>query len=338
MMRGVLTNYSKYVMVGFYMSEKLTRLGMIVVIVFLVFFSSPGIVSAQGIDAMGLIAAVNDLRATYGLKPYQVDSALMTVAQAHSDYQASINERTHTRADGTEPGDHGLSAENIGGGFNVSAQTLFTQWDDYWHTFTLIGFTTGKIGVGVATGSDGYLYYTLAVINTGKNSGLPDVQPPDPQSTGSAATSTPFLTVTPQENGTITHTVTEGQTLWDIAIAYEMTIVELSNLNNLDPDNPVIYAGQSILISQAYTVTPTGTITNTPLPPTRTLRPSRTPQPSQVEPTQNPSAADTQIPLLPESDVVNQENLKSLGIAVIIIAGVGLAAITFGLIWWRRQR
>ncbi|TFG67389.1 MAG: LysM peptidoglycan-binding domain-containing protein, partial [Anaerolineales bacterium] len=282
---------------------------------------------------------VNDLRTSNGLEPYQVDGALMALAQAHSDYQASINERTHTRADGTGPGDHGLSSENIGGGFNVSAQTLFNQWADYWHTFTLIGFTSGKVGVGVATGSDGYLYYTLVVVNTGKKSGLPDEQPPDadPQSTGSAASSTPFFTVTPQDDGTITHIVAEGQTLWDFAIAYELTIVELSNLNNLDPENPVIYPGQAILIRQAYTVTPTGTITNTPLPPTRTLRPSRTPQPSRMGPSITATEAETQIPLLPESEIVNKENLEGLGVAIIIIAGLGLVAIIIGSIWWRRK-
>ena len=80
------------------------RLFVTISMVLSMFMMTPEAVSAQSVDAMGLIAAVNELRATYNLEPYQVDGELMAIAQAHSDYQASINERTHVRADGTGPG------------------------------------------------------------------------------------------------------------------------------------------------------------------------------------------------------------------------------------------
>ena len=46
-------------------------------------------------NAYELIDAVNSLRAKNGLPAYSVNSILMSVAQSHSDYQASIGSVTH---------------------------------------------------------------------------------------------------------------------------------------------------------------------------------------------------------------------------------------------------
>ena len=45
---------------------------------------------AQAGDAYSLIAAVNQLRVANGLPELQVNSILMAVVQAHTDYQAPL--------------------------------------------------------------------------------------------------------------------------------------------------------------------------------------------------------------------------------------------------------
>lgn len=305
---------------------------------------SPTSVQAQGVSPTELMDAVNALRATYSLAPYQVDSYWMGVAQAHSDYMASINQVTHTRADGSGPGDQKISSENIGGGYAVTAQILINQWADYWHTFTLIGFSSGLVGAGMATGSDGFLYYTLVVKNTGELTGLPDTDPsgsPPPLNAtlaGTAETREPLQTATPQEDGSVSHLVRTGETLWEIAFSYEVTVSELASLNNLDPENPLIYPGDTIQIRSGYTATPTSTITHTPLPPTRTLRPSRTPQPNRPSKTPLPAGLTTEIPLLPEDPLINRDNINLLGIVTIVVALLGAGALIFGRIWVSRNR
>jgi LysM repeat protein len=301
-------------------------------------------VQAQGVSASDLIAAVNALRASYDLVPYQVDGYWMNVAQEHSDYMASIGVLTHTRADGTEPGDHNITSENIGGGYAVTAQFLIDQWSDYWHTITLIGFSSGLVGAGVAEGDDGYLYYTLVVKNNGEMTGLPDSQstrnPSAAEQTplGTVETREPLMTSTPQEDGSISHQVRVGETLWDIAISYDVNVSDLASLNYLDPEDPVIYPGEILLVRPGYTPTATSTITNTPLPPTRTLRPSRTPQPTQLTATPAPASQETEVPLLPEDPLINRENINMLGTVTIVVAVMGAGALIFGRIWTKRNR
>ena len=319
----------------------------------LCFFPAP--VKAQGISAGELIDAVNAMRAGYGLAPYQVDSYWMSVAQEHSEYMASINSVTHLRADGTGPGDHQISSENISGGYSMTAQVIINSWSDYWHTFTLIGFSSGLVGAGVATGDDGFLYYTLVVKNTGSLTGLPDEgsvnvtpgsfstgQPTlsgQPAATGeSVPTAEPLMTATPHDDGSVWHAVAAGQTLWEIAMSYDVSVDALVGLNDLDAANPVIYPGETILIQLGYTATPTATITNTPPPPTRTLRPSRTPQPTRLTGTPAPNAAGSEAPLLPDDPLINRENVNLLGIVTIVVAVLGAGALIFGRIWSKKHR
>lgn len=293
-------------------------------------------VQAQGESAYDLINAVNEFRASYDLAPYEIDETLMGIAQEHSEYQASIQDITHERADGSGPGDHGISSENIGGGYNATSQILiFYQWSDYWHTHTLIGYTTGLVGAGLASGPDGYLYYTLVVKNTGRSTGLPVTATPGGESedTSTLEPVIAVLTATPQEDGSVFHEVQAGQTLWEIAIAYDVTVAELAATNGLDVENPIIYIGQTLYIRLPNTPTATATITNTPLPPTRTLRPSRTPHPPKATPTRIPTIVTTAPPLVPDSTITTPVNLQKLGLVIIVITFLGIGAILFSKIW-----
>ena len=67
---------------------------------------------AQSISADELIIAINDLRASKELPAYQIDAELMTYAQEHAEYQASLNDTAEVHSDGSLPKDHGLK-ENV---------------------------------------------------------------------------------------------------------------------------------------------------------------------------------------------------------------------------------
>jgi LysM repeat protein len=70
---------------------------------------------------------------------------------------------------------------------------------------------------------------------------------------------------TPKPDGSISHLVRPGETLWSIAIAYNTTIAELKSINNLQTDE--IYPNQTLTITRpANTQTPAPTSTATPVP------------------------------------------------------------------------
>jgi|WetSurMetagenome_2_1015567.scaffolds.fasta_scaffold143275_2 LysM repeat protein len=315
---------------------------------FLLFFVLPAFilshasVPASAGSAYDLINAVNSLRASYNLAPYDIDADLMSVAQGQSDYQASIQTRTHSRADGTGPGDHGISSENIAGGSNITINGVIGQWTDYWHLFTMIGFTSGQIGAGMAE-ANGIAYYTLDVINTGTKTGLPEESVGTATSQSNQQAISPGITATvelpptdsPQEDGSIIHKVQPGEALWSIALAYNTTILELCKLNGLDSNNPVIYAGQDLIIQRAYTVTPTATITLTP---TKTLHPTRTTRPLDITSTPHPLSASgsTQPPLIPDASNPKPVDSRTLGITILSVCILGLVGIMVGRYWMKK--
>jgi DNA-binding CsgD family transcriptional regulator/LysM repeat protein len=63
----------------------------------------------------------------------------------------------------------------------------------------------------------------------------------------------------PQEDGSIIHTVEEGQTLWSIAVAYDVPVNQLRFLNQISEGSDVIYVGQQLYIRTASTQIPTST-------------------------------------------------------------------------------
>ena len=171
----------------------------------------------NNVSGSQIVAAVNALRAGYGLPPYQLDGNLAQIGQTQSNYMASIKTLTHTRPDGSGPA---VSSENIAvGGPGESADAIVRKWTfDAPHTITLIGFKSGLAGAGAALASDGMIYYTLDVTNTGKSlTGLSiNSLPAAAAASNSSAPGTPIptqplipplLTVTPQANCSIIHTV-----------------------------------------------------------------------------------------------------------------------------------
>jgi LysM repeat protein len=68
---------------------------------------------------------------------------------------------------------------------------------------------------------------------------------------------TPITLATPQADGSMVHVVRSGQTLWDIAVEYQVPLQELYNLNGIS-EGDVIIPGDEILVKKVQLmVTPT---------------------------------------------------------------------------------
>lgn len=270
------------------MSRNLIHFWQIIAFVLLVLSGNVNQGRAQAGDPYSLIAAVNSLRAANGLPAYQENSILMYIAQAHSDYQASIGQVTHTGAGGTSPRDRAAAAgyggggtffisENIAGYLDMSVDEVISVWSqDAPHLNTMLGANYQEIGAGVAV-ANGIVYYTIdAAYVAGAGNYVPAAT-----RTPGGPTALPYYavqTVTPMPDGSIVHTVKPGQNLSLIAKAYGLLVAEIMDLNNLTSSD--IYEGDKLLIRLASTPGPTATATATSTPTraaTPTHRPTRTP-------------------------------------------------------------
>ena len=301
-------------------------------LVFLILFVP---LSAFGQSADALISEVNALRSSYGLEPYAADAGLMALAQAQSEYQASVHQTTHVRADGS-----GTPArtENVCGGIGVNASyCVNSMWTDELHRFTMIGLENGTVGAGLAV-SEGNSYYTLMVNSTGGETGLANLDPVaenqrpiDPDSALLQADQ--IVTCTPMPDGSIYHTVRTNETLGVIADSYGRTVAEIQALNGMAEDDTNIYIGQRLLIVYGgLPVEDTATPTITPLPPTNTPKPTSTATNTPIPlPTLTPTATMTPTPepLIPHIRYFDTPGAKKLGLVLVIGCSLGLLATLF---------
>jgi len=306
-------------------------------------FSSSEKTLGQSESAYDLINTVNTLRASKGLEPYTIDSSLMGYAQQHAEYMASIQSATHTHSDGSVAWTNGIQ-ENVAMGTDGiinSSVVVYQIWSDYIHWHTMVDFTSGGVGAGIALGEDGMVYYVLNV------RAQDEVQPVVPTtSSGSVVatssgtrTATPdlislMIKSTPAADGSITHVVGYGQSLWSIATAYKIKIDQIRALNGIPQDYSTINTGQELLIKPAFTPTVTfsedeiATLTKmfepTTPPATLTRTATLTPRPSR-SPTMKATTP------LPEDKSQNDQN--STGLVVTGISLVGLiVVVVFGFL------
>lgn len=299
-----------------------------------------------------VIAAVNAFRTAQGLPALEVDYALMGAAQAHSDYQASIGQVTHTGAGGSRPIDRAYAwgfgngatafvSENIAGGYGVTIQTaIYDFWQDEAHLHTMLNPNAIYIGAGVAT-SGSSTYYT---VDTGYYVGSrpratadPNATPPPEGSAPPGPTAVsydPFIISTPREDGAIIHVVGYGQTLIGIANTYGVSLADIYKHNNYN-QNTIIYPNEWVIIRPSQEAAITETV-ETPGPspsPTNekpTSRPTHTPRDAQsTRPVVviHPTATPTPIPV-----TVDAEDAP----LVLIVVGLSLVAllgvIVYGLL------
>jgi LysM repeat protein len=286
----------------------------------------PTPVAAASFSPADIIAAVNSLRAARGLAPYQVDADLMAYAQQHSDYQANIDSSTHQHSDGSTSLSLGIQ-ENVAAGDNnvLSVNAIVNQiWSDQVHMQTMVGNGSGFIGVGVASNGS-TTYVTLNVRPGGDPAPAQAVAAPQAANTPQAIV--PMVTNTPLADGTIVHIVGYGQSLWEIAISYGMTIDQIRGLNGLSGDSTSIFVGQRLIIRLAVSPTPTTLMTATL---TETPTPSRTPSPTSTHLPVKATQTATPTPEI-ERQSFNLLALMSdthrLGLILIVVAGSGLVLL-----------
>jgi len=286
--------------------------------------SLPSGTLAQSETPNDLVNAVNSLRASHGLEPYQIDPWLMAYAQEHSEYMAALQTGTHQHRDGTLPQDIGLQ-ENVAGGDDgvvTVAIVVYEIWVDWGHRHTLIGYPTGIIGAGIASAENGQIYYTV------------DIRPAEDSITSTISPVTPALeppleTSVPSEDGSIIHIVNHGETLWGIAQSYGVTVDDIRRLNGIAGDSTLIHPGQKLLIRPANTIPPfqseetssepTQPLIDTAVPFTESIQPTefvvRSPM-FTVMPTKTPSGSSQ------ENKGVSWGAVLTMGIFGLLLAAI----------------
>ncbi len=303
-------------------------------------------VSARSLPSRGpaspadVIAAVNSLRIAHGLPEYSVSSILMGTAQAQADYMASTGTVTHTGPGGASvtqrllaagyplAGDlslGGFRSENIVGSPGMTAEGAVSSWTgDDLHLHTMLSPDLQEIGAGVAE-SDGVTYFVIDCARP-TGSGVPQAYTPGAEAalSGGDDIIVPVAIGTADPQGDVYHEVQAGQSLWQIAIAYGVKIVDIQRLNNLG-STTVIQRGVKLLVKRVGTPTPA--------PPTSTATlevDTATPSPTVAPMTQTPSATST-------ATLVAMSGTFTGGAAVGAIAVVALIAAAL-VAWAGRTR
>jgi LysM repeat protein len=228
-----------------------------------------------------LIYFTNLRRTQFGLSALTVNNILMTGAQQTAEIMAGLKLPGHLGGASLNISQMGYgdgytiySTENVAFGTGLSAEYIvYTIWNDDIHNIPVMNPIYCDIGAGVAFDSDGTGYYVLLAAYSEKRY-CGEYRAPDGTtietlyankdisedsifaSTGSQWIQ-PVSKVTPNINGKIIHEVNYGQTLWNIAIAYNTTIKQIQILNGYAEDDQTIYVGQKLIIPTSLTPIPT---------------------------------------------------------------------------------
>ncbi len=307
-------------------------------------FSSTSISRAESPDRSGsasdLINAVNALRAAYGLAPYSINAILMSTAQGQADFLAATGLMTHSGPGGISVTDRllaagyplagdlslgGFRSENITrGAESMSAQAAIEAWTgDAEHLNTMISPSLTEIGAGVAV-SDGRVYYVIdcarPTTSGAPQAGVTSVGGGSAVPTGGAGVIMPVTLSTPNGDGDVIHEVKAGQSLWQIAIAYQVRIDEIRKLNGLTGND--IYPGDRLVIKKGVPA-PTAS-------PTETLSPAATSTSTAVPivtAAQNPAWTATVVVLNSSTSTDNATIMRAaMGVIALVLAGGGIYA------------
>jgi LysM repeat protein len=143
----------------------------------------------------------------------------------------------------------------------------------------------------------------------------------------------PVETMSPQEDGSIVHEVQPGQALWSIAIAYQVTIKSIQDLNGLS-DSSLILPGQKLVIRPAGTALPGSEIAST-TPPAETPQPRKTAelalvtQPEKAHVSTGPArleipASETPQFISPGAETNSGVDPYLIVITTLLVMGIGL--------------
>lgn len=293
-----------------------------------------------------LINAVNALRASYGLPPYNISPILMYTAQVQADFMAANGAMTHSGPGGIgltarllaagyplagELSAGGFRAENItGGNESMPAEDAVERWTgDALHLNTMISPDLTEIGAGVAV-SGGRVYYVIdcarpttadsppaSISGDGSGSTAPAREAPNPVAVVS----------TPNADGDVIHEVQVGQSLWQLAIAYNVKIEEIKGLNNLFDNN--IHPGSKLLIKRGA-ATSTVPVTETSIG-SAAVNSIVTPSPLTTATSMLPTFTQTAVPV---SVSANSDTIMGVMMGIIVLALLGGGLFT----WWGSSR
>jgi len=290
---------------------------------------------AQSETPYDLVNAVNALRALHALEPYNIDPWLMSYAQEHAEYQATLQTGTHQHSDGSLPQDIGL-LENVAGGDDgivTVAIVVYEIWVDWGYRQPLIGYSTGDIGAGMALSENGQVYYTVN-IRPGEEVIAVTAEP------GTSIAPLPLETSTPGKDGLIIHIVSSGETLWSIAQSYAVRVDDIRRLNGMADDATLIYIGQKLLVrpanitppipSDETIAVPTEPVGGTAVPFTKTSAPTETLTLSStmLQSSMVPSSLITETLIdTPSKLSLQKENTGLFRVLAVGIIGLTIAAV-----------
>jgi uncharacterized protein YkwD len=128
--------------------------------------ASPAALAAG--PAAQVVQLVNQQRAAAGCAPMTVNAQLTTAAQLHSQDQAARTTMSHVGGDGSTFDQRILRtgyradamAENVAFGYPTAAAVMDGWMNSPGHRANILNCALKGIGVGVATGPDGLLYWT----------------------------------------------------------------------------------------------------------------------------------------------------------------------------------
>ncbi|GAB4463518.1 MAG: hypothetical protein Kow0070_24130 [Anaerolineales bacterium] len=223
---------------------------------------------AGQVSAYELILAMNTLRVSNGLPPLIEDPIINAVAQSTAETMAVNNMSWHI---GNVRGR--LAAAGYGGGGTVWATENFAVswggmgideimavWADPDHMRPAVDPAYCHVGAGVAT-YNGKTYYVLQAAYVGGQacgSGSPSVPAGTSQPGGGSGSGfvpqiiVPVKIATPDAEGRVYHVVQQGQSLWAIAVAYQITIQDIETWNNISRNTP-LQTGQKLFIPNKNT-------------------------------------------------------------------------------------
>jgi len=228
-----------------------------------------------------IINAVNNLRLQHGLNALTTHDVLMEVAAEQvSALAASEGAIGHDRPCGMTLGQEllmkgfplwgdlsqdGYRSENWVTAFTAEEAISFWLSDDI-HTNTMLSEYRSDIGAAVAVSDQIYVVLETALrTNSGRMqshayailTSIPVTQAAcmgqlTPNADGSISQySIPVAVNTARPDGDVVHEVQYGQTLWNLAIEYKVSIEQIKRLNNLTGDT--IVPGWKLLIQKNAT-------------------------------------------------------------------------------------
>lgn len=232
---------------------------------------------AQSVTANDLINLINGMRSANGLGALSVDYSLMACAQSTAETMAASHMTWHIGNVSGRASSFGYNNYNkcfatenfMMGSASTTIGQIQASWSDATHMIPAQSSSYCHIGAGVATGSDGFVYFVVQAAYPAGVAGCGFIKTTGSyaDASGSSMIIKAVVTATPNETGLVYHTVEDGQTLWAISEAYKVSIADIQAWNNLY-NSTALSLGQQLYIPSESEAgqTPTPQVELTVLP------------------------------------------------------------------------